>query len=452
MRNKGREQQITRFYNLIDPARPISFDKDVPEAALDGDQVYVSDLHADGFDLPRGSLQKAIVRTASADRYFFSGMRGSGKSTELRRLQHDLAETGEWVVFYTDMSEYLPLNAAVEIGDFLLVVVSALADEVHLRYGEDFKAIGAIARFVQFLSSEVKIEGLEWSIDTLLGKLGLKAKVKDNPSFQQQLQRITRGPIDRIVAESRTFVDAMVEYVRGRCAGSQARVLHIVDSVERLQGIGDEAKKVFDSVENLFNSHRDKLRFNTLNVIYSVPPHISAATAAGAGRVYSLAMIRVFDRPPASGHGAPSKIGLEKMLRVLDLRCDDWRELISEENMRELARVSGGDLREFFSLARETLNLLDPDDDAHFPAPAAAIEQCKKLRRNQFGLIPVDHMDWLKRVAHTHGHALPSNEKLGTLAQLFDGKLILLYRNGEDWYDVHPLLWEQADRHAVASS
>jgi hypothetical protein len=451
MRNKGREQQITRFYNLIDPARPISFDKDVPEEALDGDKVYVSDLHEDGFDVPRKSLQKAIVRTASADRYFFSGMRGSGKTTELRRLQHDLAETGEWVVFYTDMSEYLPLNAAVEIGDFLLVVVSALADEVHLRYGEDFKSIGPIARFVQFLASEVQIEGLEWSIDTLLGKLGLKAKIKDNPSFQQELQQITRRRIDRIVAESRAFIDGLVDYVRGRWAGSDTRVLYIVDSVERLQGIGDEAKKVFDSVENLFNAHRDKLRFNTLDVVYSVPPHISAATAAGAGRVYSLPMIRVFDRPPANSHGAPSQAGVGKMLQVLDLRCDYWRGLISEEHMRELARVSGGDLRELFSLARETLNLLDPDDDAHFPAPAAAIEQCKKLRRNQFGLIPVNHMDWLKRVAETHGHALPSIEELGTLAQLFDGKLILKYRNGEDWYDVHPLLWEQVDRHVVAT-
>ena len=53
IRNKGREQQITRFYDLIDPARPISFDKDVPEAALDGegDEAPVHTLAARAEDL-----------------------------------------------------------------------------------------------------------------------------------------------------------------------------------------------------------------------------------------------------------------------------------------------------------------------------------------------------------------------------------------------------------------
>jgi hypothetical protein len=138
------------------------------------------------------------------------------------------------------------------------------------------------------------------------------------------------------------------------------------------------------------------------------------------------------------------------MIEVIDRRTTRWRGLIDEAQMRELARVSGGDVREMFSLARETLNLLDPEDDSHFPAPPEAIEQCKRLRRNQFGTIPGDHMDWLKRVAMTHEHGLQTSEQLGTLAQLLDGKLILQYRNGENWYDVHPLLWEQVDRHVLS--
>jgi len=336
----------------------------------------VADLHQDGFDVPRRALKNALDRVASADWYFFSGMRGAGKTTELRRLKADLEETGRWVVLYTNLSEYLPLNALVEIGDFLLVVVSALADEVERRFGEDFKQIGPLARFVKFLQSEVKLEGLEWSVDTLLGRVGVKAK------------------------------------------------------------------KVFDSVENLFNAHRDKLRFTTLDVVYSVPPHISAMAAAGAGRVFTLSMVKVFERPGPGAHGRPSPAGIDKMMSVIDRRSREWRSLIAEPDMRELARMSGGDIRELFSLVRETLNLLDPDDDAHFPAPTAAIEQCIKLRRNQFGTIPADHMKWLTRVVQTHGHGLLTAQDLGTLAQLLDGKLMLQYRNGENWYDVHPILWD----------
>lgn len=450
MKNHAREQRIRDFYNLIDPARPIAFEADAAEGALDP-KVYVADLHQDGFDLPRRALRNALVRMESAERYYFSGMRGSGKTTELRRLQADLQADG-WVVFYSDLAAYLPLNAPIEIGDFLLVVVSSLADEVLARYGDDLKRAQPLERFVKFLGSEVTIEGFEWSVDALLGKVGLKAKIKDNPLFKLRLQEVTRRPIDRIVAESRAFVDGLVAFVRQREA-RPARVLHIVDSVERLQGIGDEAKKVFDSVENVFNAHRDKLRFNTLDVVYSVPPHISAMAAAGAGRVYALAMVRVFQRPKAGErHGAVHTAGIDKMIEVIDKRSTAWRDLIGERDMRELAGVSGGDLRELFSLARETLNLLDPDDDRHFPAPAAAIEQCKKLRRNQFGTIAADQMDWLKRVEQTHGPGLPTQQQLGTLAQLLDGKLILQYRNGDNWYEVHPLLWDAVDRHVPSAA
>lgn len=449
MKHHARERQIVEFYNAIDPARPIAFKARQKANALSAD-AYVEELHADGFDLPRRSLRNALLRTANADRYLFSGMRGSGKTTELKRLQEELEQTGDWLVLYTDISEYLPLSAPVEIGDFLLVVVSALADEVHSHFGEDFRSSGPLTRFVQFLKSELAIEGLEWSVDTLLGKFGLTAKIKDNPTFQYRLQELTRRSLDRIAAQAHDFTQEVVRFIRHEKYNDQLRVLLIVDSVERLQGVGEAARRVFDSVETLFSTHRDKLRFSVLDVIYSVPPHISAVATAGTGRVYSLPMIRVFDKPEPGRHGAPCAAGIARMLKVVDKRNGTWRTLIREEHMRELACISGGDVRELFSLVRETLNLLDPDNDQHFPAPDAAIEQCKQLRRNQFGTIPADHMDWLKRVALTHDHGLLSQQELGTLSQLLDGKLILQYRNGENWYDAHPLLWEQIDRHVAS--
>jgi hypothetical protein len=54
-------------------------------------------------------------------------------------------------------------------------------------------------------------------------------------------------------------------------------------------------------------------------------------------------------------------------------------------------------------------------------------------------------------VVRTHEHGLRSLDELDTLAQLLDGKLILKYRNGEDWYDVHPLLWDAVERHVESA-
>jgi hypothetical protein len=53
-------------------------------------------------------------------------------------------------------------------------------------------------------------------------------------------------------------------------------------------------------------------------------------------------------------------------------------------------------------------------------------------------------------VVATHGHGLPSLAELDTLARLLDGKLVFQYRNRENWYDVHPLLWSQVEAHAGA--
>lgn len=447
-RNRKREQQIREFYNAIDVSREIEFEPSSSGHGLAA-AAYVADLHKDGGFHPRKQLHHAIRNSASAERYFFTGMRGSGKSTELRRLKRDL-EDESFVVFYVDMTEYLPLNSPVEIGDFLLVVVSALANCVYEdpRFAKDLARQGALERFVKFLQTEIHLDGIDWTVDMVVQKLGFKFKVKQNPQFKAQLQTKSRGVLDGLVRESREFVDGLVAYIRDRTAPDTSVVL-MVDSVERLNGVGEEAKKVFDSVENLFGSHRDKLRFTTLSVIYSVPPYISAVAQAGGGNlVISLPLPHVFEKPEPGGHGADHEEGVKRIIDVVARRFPAWREFFSELQLRRLVRSAGGDLRELFLLLREALNLVDSEDDDQFPITEPTIAQAEKLRRNQFGIIPESDLQWLRRVVETHEHGLPSLSELGTLARLLDGKLIFQYRNGENWYDVHPLLWTQLGMHA----
>jgi hypothetical protein len=41
---------------------------------------------------------------------------------------------------------------------------------------------------------------------------------------------------------------------------------------------------------------------------------------------------------------------------------------------------------------------------------------------------------------------------LPVLARYFETKMVLNYRNGDNWYDVNPLLRGQVDAHAPAAS
>ena len=52
----------------------------------------------------------------------FSGYRGAGKSTELRRLKRQLEDSRQ-LVFLRDMEDYLELSTPVDVGDFLMAVV-----------------------------------------------------------------------------------------------------------------------------------------------------------------------------------------------------------------------------------------------------------------------------------------------------------------------------------------
>jgi hypothetical protein len=57
-------------------------------------------------------------------------------------------------------------------------------------------------------------------------------------------------------------------------------------------------------------------------------------------------------------------------------------------------------------------------------------------------MLPIADNDraWLRKIMASHKAELPSLDALPDFARLQEGKYLLHYRNGEDWYDVHPLL------------
>jgi len=46
------------------------------------------------------------------------------------------------------------------------------------------------------------------------------------------------------------------------------------------------------------------------------------------------------------------------------------------------------------------------------------------------------------RISLEHDVALPDVERLPALARFLDTHLALCYRNGREWYDLHPLIRE----------
>ena len=379
----------------------------------------------------------------------FTGQRGTGKSTELKRLQDVLDGMGV-AAFYADLSEYVLLTKPIEISDFLIAMAGALSDRVAAdsRFSQHLAQRSYWDRLSHFLQS--KVEFKEFGIK-FEGVADIKAALKNDPDFKQRVQQAARGHIAQIVADAHGFFADAVSAIRAGTGDPSLKIALIIDSVERIRGVGDEAMKVYESVRNLFFAHAEHLRIPLLHMVYTVPPYLSIL-AAGAGALMGGATVRrlvsthiFLDR---SRQIDPE--GMALLRRVINKRHSGWRGVFSAEAVDRLAVSSGGDLREFFRLLRQCLPAVR--DDAQLPLTAAGVAHVETAARAEMLPIPADQLDWLKRISATHDTCLQSDDRLPLLAHFLDNRLVLNYRNGSDWYDVHPLLRDVVDSHEPAAN
>ncbi len=93
------------------------------------DDVYVpiyEDRQIAGED-PVDLLARGIEWTQGEGVQLLAGLRGTGKSTELRRLRRRLAKAGNLVVL-CDLEDYLDLSIPIDVGEVLMVLAGAFSD------------------------------------------------------------------------------------------------------------------------------------------------------------------------------------------------------------------------------------------------------------------------------------------------------------------------------------
>lgn len=418
------EQQATlkKFYNTLKD-EPLS-----PESPY-----YVRYLEEDAEDDYISFLAAEILLSEAAGVNLLSGQRGTGKSTQLRRLRKMLEEQG-CVVFLSDMREYMHMTSPVEITDFFLSIMGALAEEVETYYQANVLKERFWSRIGRFLNTEVNIDEL-----TLKGEWAeVKASLKNDVSFRQKIQKQMRGHVARLIQQSHEFTAEVVELVRERTGDRDKKVVFLIDSVEQIRGVGAEAESVYKSIENLFSGHADSLKLPSLHVVYTIPPWLPALTpglGSILGTVHTLPSVHIYQTRSRDADPA----GLEIMRRIVATRCDCWEQILTPGQLDRIALSTGGDLREYFYLIKQCLTRAGATRSA-WPIPDGIIEGGENNIRR--GMLPIAEEDaeWLRRIAGTHDPQLESVQKLPSLARFFDTKLVLNYRNGEDWYDVHPLL------------
>jgi len=368
-----------------------------------------------------------------------SGYRGTGKSTELRRLRRDLVQEGHFVALI-DIEEHLDLNTPVDIVDFLLGVAGALGDALRdeSMLGADPLVESVWGRFSKWLGSEVRLNEVGLDAEGVV----LKAELKANPTFRQLIQQHVANSIGRFAAEVRGFVGECVLALRKRHGGDASLVL-IVDSIEHARGTTANEADIFAGVERLFGQHDDKLRLPDVHVIYTVPPWLRVrrpnigSLYDGEG-LYVIPAHKVRERGTGDAPGAVYTAGVDHLRALVHKRGgpgDIDRLLGDAENLDRIILQTGGHLRD---LMRALVSVMLRART--LPATREVVDSALAALREQLLPIPLDDARWLAKIARSRSAELAGLDALGDLTRYFEGHLVLSYRNGEAWYDVHPLV------------
>jgi hypothetical protein len=408
---------------------------------------YVDHLY--GEQGPMQELQRYIELSQQNTMSYFTGLRGTGKSTQLRYLREQLQ--GEFAIALLDMSEYIPDNEPLDSVGFLISLAAALGDHLDSVAANNPLIASPLSRLWTYLkNTDISITEVNAEVGAPgKGKVSFKASLHTHPSFRQRARDAFPDTKARLITEGRAVIAQMAEALKQSQAKAQTLIL--VDSLERLHDPSTSNEgKVTESVRQLFDNDRAALAISGAHIVYSVPPYLTAnANLAGQVKVARIGSVRVYEYPNLTGDAAmrrqPRQAGITKMREVLTGIYPDWRKVMSDEAFQLLTLQSGGDLRQFLFRFVTDLILKVYSDVSRLPLQSSdqlLLDLVKQAQVQCEELVVGDELPLLAQIAkNVKAHVNSMGERL-TLARFYDNRCLLNYNNGTEWVEANPLLWD----------
>ncbi len=430
---------LQQFFRQVVTERPLDPASDHRYVPLYGKNAFGEAMLADEED-PIERFTRGIQWSPADSVRLLCGARGVGKSTELRRLRDKLTAAG-YHVLLIDMEDFVNMTTPIDISDLLIVMAGSVGEALSMpdMLKKNPVKEGYWARFLHFLrKTNVTLPNVD------LGKLlpnDFKIELKTDPSFRQNIQQHLAGHVGALYRDVCAFFSDCVDALR-REYGEAAELVVLVDSIDHIRGTSDNAEKVQASIETLFVGHPGKLKIPNVHFVYTVPPYLKVRSPKfgshyGKGTVAMFPLVKVRHKDT----GKPHEEGIIALTRIIRARGDVDRLLgvdtKAEETLRKIILASGGHVRDLLRLFAEiTLR-------AHsVPVEPEAVEGA--INQLRWELVPISDENalWLERIALSHEASLGDDKLLPKLAHFLETGLVLCYRNGPEWYDVHPLIRE----------
>ncbi len=359
---------------------------------------------------------------------FFSGLRGSGKSTELKRAMQMLAREDGFLPVYVDAVEHFDLANPMDIPDILAAVLNRADEEVLKLEGrnpEEALTQGYLARLWEWLkTTDVEFQKVEWQIPS---GPKLVAEMKDRPGLRERVRSTLASHLPHFL---RQVQDHLI-LLQGRCVGQRRKGLVIVlDSLEKNRGTSGTWQEVINSLERIFGQGAPYLRL-PVHAIYTVPPPLVPLLEPAS--VEFLPMVKLHDQlghTYAAGQDAMRQIVLRrfKPTELEALLGDAW-----ESRLQRILNFSGGYTREVVRMLRQVCL------EETLPLSEGAFNRLfNNLQEEYRQAIPADLYPFLVQVAKTRFMAPDTESTKFHASRLLDLNAIFRYQNEQRWFDLHP--------------
>ena len=377
---------------------------------------------------PRVGTRIERANEAPEPRYIkqlVAGHRGSGKTTELFRLQERL-EKEDFVVLYFDSADDLYLED-VDYADVLLATITQVVQQAAER---DLHVPDPRLDQLRAKVEPIVVDVVTETTRSAGGETGggaraalfakIRAAYKKDKTKREAIRAVVQQSPTLFLDDLNYIIDNLQRQIESR---GKAGLVVIVDSLDRVAP--NKASGGWTTHSNIFVTHAEQLKAPRCHMVFTVP--ISLVFDENLGTHYDQGpvlqpMVRVREEDGSECAGAVEAM-VEAVRRRVDLDLFD-----DAADARRLCLFSGGHIRHLMTLLAYATDYADE----RFTTESVARAE-RSLTRDFDRLVRDADLPKLVRVHREK--RLPTDEDFELLPYHL---IVLTYQNGDDWADVHP--------------
>ena len=364
-----------------------------------------------------------------------TGHRGSGKTTELRKLQIELENSAEKLfVVFCEIDKDVDRND-IDFPDVLIAIVRQMATQLNERLGIKLKPGYFKQRWDELktlLSSEVEFE----DVGLQSGLLNVSAAIKSSPDtrmkIRKHLEPTTNSWID---AANDVIGEAILELDKKGYNG----LVIIVDDLDKMV-LRPHSDAGCSTGEHLFVNRESQLSAFKCHLRYTMPIALAySCQERKIANLYSLPHIPIVPMTKIKTDiGADYKPGFERFEELIDKRLAragaKKEEVFGDNVCDQLIELSGGQPRELMTLIRESIA------GGELPISSSSVERAtRKIQHAYARLLQREHWDIIEQVKESHSFER-TDELDKYWMDLLDSRAVLQYVNDKEWYALNPLV------------